>query len=68
MFSSSSSNTGFAAWYLQQVLLGQRGGYMAVAPATPQPQDHIVLCVSPDPEVSKIQYGSISRCFFPKVN
>lgn len=67
MFSSSISNTGFAAGHLQQALLEQRGGYMAMAPATPQPQDHIPLFGSPDPEVSKTQHGSISRGFFQKL-
>lgn len=67
MFSSSICTTGFAAWHLQQALLGQREGYMAMAPATPQSQDHNPLCGGPDAEVSKTQYGSISRCFFQKL-
>ena len=67
MFSSSISNPGFAAGHLQQALLEQRGGYMAMAPATPQPQDHIPLFGSPDPEVSKTQHGSIGRVFSQKL-
>ena len=35
IFSSSTSNTEFAARLLQQALLGQRGGYVAMASATP---------------------------------
>lgn len=64
MFSSSSSNTGFAAWYLQQALLGQRGGYMAAAPATPKPQDICALCQIPKSQrlCMDLSAGVFSKC------
>lgn len=47
--------------YAAQTLLGQKGAYVAVASATPQPQYHIPLHGGPVPAVSKVQYGSVSR-------
>lgn len=44
-FSSSASNIEFATQLLQQALLGQSGGYMAMASAIPLPQDHHFVMV-----------------------